>query len=33
VHVVRRVVVRCGTTAPGPCMAEIVPSSQVRSLD
>ncbi len=33
VRVVRRAVVRCGTTAPGPCTVEMVASSQVRSLD
>ncbi len=32
-QVVRRVIVRCGTTSSGPCTVEFVPSSQVRSLD
>jgi tetratricopeptide (TPR) repeat protein len=32
-HVVRRAVVRCGTAAPGPCTVELVPSSEVRSLE
>jgi len=32
-HVVRRAVVRCGSTAPGPCMVELVPSIEVRSLE
>ena len=32
-HVVRRAVVRCGSTAPGPCTVELVPSSEVRSLE
>ena len=32
-QVVRRVIVQCGSAAPGPCTAEFVPSSQVRSLD
>ena len=32
-HVVRRAVVRCGTTAPAPCTLQLVPSSQVRSLE
>lgn len=32
-HVVRRAIVQCGTTAEGPCTVEVVPSSQVRSLD
>jgi tetratricopeptide (TPR) repeat protein len=32
-RVVRRAVVRCGSAAPGPCTAELVPSSEVRSLE
>ncbi len=32
-HVVRRAVVRCGTTSPGPCTVELLPSSLVRSLE
>jgi len=32
-HVVRRAVVQCGTTAPGPCTLELLPSSQVRALE
>lgn len=32
-HVVRRAVVQCGTTAPAPCTLELVPSSQVRTLE
>ncbi len=32
-HVVRRAVVRCGSTAPGPCTVELVPSAEVRSLE
>ncbi len=32
-HVVRRAIVRCGTTAPAPCTVELLPSSMVRSLD
>ena len=32
-HVVRRAVVRCGSTVPGPCTVELVPSSEVRSLE
>jgi tetratricopeptide (TPR) repeat protein len=32
-HVVRRAVVHCGTTSPGTCTLEMVPSSQVRSLE
>jgi tetratricopeptide (TPR) repeat protein len=32
-HVVRRAVVRCGTTSPGPCTVELVPSTEVRSLE
>ncbi len=32
-HVVRRAVVQCGTTATAPCTLELVPSSQVRSLE
>ena len=32
-HVVRRAVVRCGSTAPGPCMVELVPAAEVRSLE
>jgi tetratricopeptide (TPR) repeat protein/transglutaminase-like putative cysteine protease len=33
VHVVRRAVVRCGSTAPGPCTLELVPSSEVHTLE
>ena len=32
VHVVRRAIVRCGSTTAAPCTLELVPSSQVRSL-
>jgi tetratricopeptide (TPR) repeat protein len=32
-HVVRRAIVHCGTTAPAPCTLELIPSSQVRSLE
>ena len=32
-HVPRRAVVHCGTSAPGPCTLELVPSSQVRTLE
>lgn len=32
-HVVRRAVVRCGTTSPGTCTVELVPSAEVRSLE
>ena len=32
-HVVRRAVVQCGMSAPGPCTLELVPSSQVRTLE
>ncbi len=32
-HVVRRAVVRCGTTSPAPCTLELLPASQVRSLE
>ncbi len=32
-HVVRRAIVQCGTAAAGPCTLELVPSSQVRSLE
>ena len=32
-HVVRRAVVRCGTTSPAPCTVELVPSTEVRSLE
>ena len=32
-HVVRRAVVRCGTTSPAPCTVELVPSAEVRSLE
>ncbi len=32
-HVVRRAVVRCGSTAPGPCTLELVPAAEVRSLE
>ncbi len=33
VHVIRRVVVQCGTTSPGPCTLEVLPASQVRVLE
>ncbi len=32
-HVVRRAIVHCGTTSPGPCTVELLPSSLVRSLE
>ncbi|HLI62963.1 MAG TPA: tetratricopeptide repeat protein, partial [Terriglobales bacterium] len=32
-QVVRRAVVRCGSTAPGPCTLELVPTAEVRSLE
>jgi tetratricopeptide (TPR) repeat protein len=32
-HVVRRVVVRCGTGSAGPCTLELLPSSLVRTLE
>ncbi|MGC2112631.1 MAG: DUF3857 domain-containing protein [Candidatus Korobacteraceae bacterium] len=32
-HVVRRAVVRCGSESPGPCTLQLLPSSQVRSLE
>jgi len=32
-HVVRRAVVKCGTSAPAPCTLQLVPSSLVRSLE
>ena len=32
-HVVRRVAVHCGTSAPAPCTLELIPSSEVRSLE
>jgi tetratricopeptide (TPR) repeat protein len=32
-HVVRRAVIHCGTTAPGPCTLELVPSAEVRTLE
>jgi tetratricopeptide (TPR) repeat protein len=32
-HVVRRAVVRCGSTAPAPCTLELLPSTEVRSLE
>jgi tetratricopeptide (TPR) repeat protein len=32
-HVVRRAIVRCGTTVPGPCTLELIPTSKVRSLE
>ena len=32
-HVVRRAVIHCGTTSPGPCTVELLPSSLVRSLE
>jgi hypothetical protein len=30
---VRRAILHCGTSAPGPCSLELVPSSDVRSLN
>ncbi len=33
VHVVRRGIVRCGTTSPGPCTLELLPSAEVRALE
>ncbi len=32
-HVVRRAIVHCGTTSPAPCTLELLPSSQVRTLE
>jgi len=32
-HIVRRAIVHCGTTSPGPCTLEFVPSSQIRTLE
>ena len=32
-HVIRRGIVRCGTTNAAPCTLELIPSSQVRSLE
>ncbi len=32
-HVVRRAVIHCGTTSPGPCTLELIPSAQVRTLE
>ena len=32
-HVLRRAVVHCGTASSGPCTLELVPSSQVRTLE
>ncbi|HZP23901.1 MAG TPA: DUF3857 domain-containing protein [Terriglobales bacterium] len=32
-HVVRRAILHCGTSSPGPCTLEFVPSSQVRTLE
>ncbi len=32
-HVIRRGIVRCGTANPAPCTLELIPSSQVRSLE
>jgi tetratricopeptide (TPR) repeat protein len=32
-QVVRRAILKCGSAAPGPCSLELVPSTQVRTLD
>jgi tetratricopeptide (TPR) repeat protein len=33
VQVVRRAIVHCGSTSPGPCTLQLIPSSETRSLD
>ena len=33
VQVVRRGTVHCGSTSPGPCTLQLIPSSEMRSLD